>query len=284
MSETQDYLKGMRAINSFYSMVYTAMRETMVGAQISTSGAYVWRGFRIDDYKGLANGQYYFQIYPEKPEILLMQESYIDADHQVSPIDKKHGVKSGSYYYPFTVTTDLLRTRFFQMSKEEQFEYLKLFVCHASEKALFWQNSDARTKDVKPPFLHGRKPRKIAVRIPGTFDQVGVEFLRAWKYQDHLFGKVLKPILESVPECEWARPNANVQNFAFRGLRMKRKTLPDTLRWSIYFDDPHLLKFQVHGGQHHVYTVVGHQFFDLPLAEQQQELKGFVASSIGITL
>src|SRR5687767_6777812 len=120
MTKTETYMRGMNDINSFYSMLYTAMRTSMPDAQISQSGAYVWRGYRIDAFRNLAQGQYYCQIYPDQPGILMLQEGYLDASHRGGEKEKKLGIKAGHYYYPFTETIDLRRTRFFEFKQDEQ--------------------------------------------------------------------------------------------------------------------------------------------------------------------
>ncbi len=54
--KTDLYLQGMDSLNDFFEMLYSAMRTVMPEARISTTGAFVWRGYRIDEYEGLSQG------------------------------------------------------------------------------------------------------------------------------------------------------------------------------------------------------------------------------------
>jgi hypothetical protein len=280
-TKTETYMHGMKAINYFYSMLYLAMRESMPGAQISQSGAFVWRGYRIDGYKELAHGQYYCQIYPNKPGIVLFQEGYIDPSYKATQREKKGGIKDGSYYYPFWQSDDLFRARFFLLGKDEQFTYLKRFVDTAVEKALLWQQSDARQKVTKAKFQRGKIPRLVPVQVDQTYEQVGEEFLDAWEYQKVLFKK-LEGILKSFPDRQWVRPNASIYNFGFRGLRLKFNSSSVTSRWSIYFNDADRLKFHVPKGRQNSFNLVKRGYFDLSAEEQIKQLRDFAQASLGL--
>jgi len=280
MSNTATYLHGMKDINSFYSMLYAAMRDAMPGAQISQSGAYVWRGYRIDAFQKLARGQYYCQIYTDKPDILILQESYVDESHRAQKDEKKLGIKAGHYYYPFAEKIDLRRTRFFEFNADEQLGILKSFVQGAVEKALIWQQSQARQNSTNPQFQRGQIPPVIPVTVKPEFDRVGEAFLQAWELQTQLFS-MMTNILNEIPDKEWVRPNASIHNFGFRGLRLKLKSSSETSRWSIHFDNPEVIYFHIPGAGKNSYNLVENRFFDLSQRDQEEQLRNFVQASLG---
>lgn len=283
MTKTESYIRGMNDVNNFYGMLYAAMRASMPGAQISQSGAYVWRGYRIDAFQTLAHGQYYCQIYPDRPGILMLQEGYLDAKHRGEEKEKKLGIKAGQYYYPFTETIDLRRTRFFEFNQEEQLGFLGSFIDGALQKALIWQQSNVRQKVTNSKFQHGKIPRLIRVRVPDAFGRVGEDFLAAWEYQ-RLLWQTLINILNQVPNREWVRPNASIHNFGFRGLRLKLISSSQTSRWSIYFNEPDRIRFQIPKGKRNSYSLIENKYFDLTANEQGTQLREFAQASLGITL
>lgn len=279
-TKTETYLLGMKAINSFFYMLYAAMQESMPGAMISKNGAYVWRGYRIDSYRELAYGQYYCQIYPcDNPEVLIFQESYIDASHKASAMEKERKIKNGQYYYPFRESDDLYRARFFKFTKEEQYAFLKSFVAGAAEKALIWQQSEARKKLTGTGFQKGNKPRRNPMKDALTYEQVGEEYLQVWTYQSEFFKK-LENAMNQVSGKQWVRPNANIYNFGFRGLRLKTKSSSVTSRWIIAFEKPGLLQVKNLNVKPDPYDFVKRRFFDMSSEEQDRELMDFVQSSI----
>jgi hypothetical protein len=280
-TKTETYVHGMKDINYFYSMLYLAMSESMPGAQISQSGGFVWRGYQIDYYKELAYGQYGCEIYPDNQRYLLFQEGYLDDKRKSTEFEERYEIMKGRYYYPFRDELDLVRIRFFDLDKNEQLEIIKSFVAGAVEKALIWQNSKARKKVTQEKFQQGKKPRKIPVRVSSNYEWVGVEFLAAWEYQEELFKK-LTEILEAFPDRQWVRPNANIYNFGFRGLRLKFNSSPVTSRWSIYFNDADRLKFHVPKGRRNSYNLVERGYFDLSADEQINQLSDFAQASIGL--
>lgn len=282
-TKTDTYVLGMKAINSFYSMLIEAMRAGMPEAKLSQSGAYVWRGYQIVGYKELAHGQYYCQIYPGNPEVLIFQEGYLDAKRKASNFEKQKGIMQGRYYYPFSEKLDLIHTRFFDYSEKEQQEFLKNFVAHACEQAQIWQNSEARDKATRKEFKFGKVPVYMPVKVQGDNNRVGIEFLKAWKDQTSVLEQ-LKSILERFSNVQWVRPNASIHNFDFRGMRLKFRGASVTSRWSVYFQEPNRLKFQIPGGKRNSYNLVDHGYFDLPSEEQIQQLTQFAQESLGRTI
>jgi hypothetical protein len=306
--KTDIYVRGMEAINNFYSMLYDAMLEGMPGEKrILPNGAYGWRGYQIDQYQNLARGQYYCQVYPGNPDQflrgngtinsftcreLVFQEAYEDSKH--TPIDEreqKHCIQTGNYYYPFQVSLDLYRSRFFLLNKEEQFAVLKTFVSCASDQALIWHRSNARLQVTNSNFLEGkevnRKPPKSE-----PFGKVNVEFLDIWGMQDDLFTTLKKILRENASkiigkDIRWLWPNANINNFDFRGYRLKFENFLPGNRfdylWAIYFKEPKykfLGCFTPEKRLIHNYNLEENAFFDLACEEQDKELMKFVTKCL----
>lgn len=288
MTKTETYMRGMNDINSFYSMLHAAMRTSMPDAQISQSGAYVWRGYRIDAFRNLAHGLYYCQIYPHDPRRLVFEEGYQDPKRKATDLEFLYEVQQGRYYYPFADKLDLYRTRFFDFSKAEQFRILKTFISGAVKKALLWQREEIRGKYTGKKYLNPSIPRLIPVKVQQTYEQVGEDFFYAWEYQNELFDK-FKKILEKnflknkITTDQWVRPNASIYNFGFRGLRMKFESESTTSRWSIYFKEGESkrLKFQIPGRPKNSYDLVLHKYFDLSPSAQTEHLREFAEASLG---
>ena len=168
-SKTSIYTNSAKAFNNFFSMLHLAMLESMPGVDISGSGAWVWRGYRIDSYQKLAKGLFYCQIYTEKPNILIFQEVYRYPQYRpIEPRDKEYEIKDGDYYHPFRLTLDLYKSRFFTFTEREQYEVLRNFISYASSQSLVWQNSEARARPeiTSSEFLYGNE--KI-ISLPDTF-------------------------------------------------------------------------------------------------------------------
>jgi len=281
--KTEEYSIGMEAINNFYSMLYDAMLKSMPEAIFSSSGAYIWRGYRIDKYKDLAFGQYYCQVYPLDTKNLLFQEGYLDASRKSTEFEWQHGLQQGRYYYPFTEKLDLIHTRFFDLSKDEQFITLKRFISNAAEQAILWQKSEARKEVTGKKYQKGKMPRFVPVDIDLNYDHVGIEYLQAWEYQTELLKK-LQTILEQFKGREWVRPNASIYNFGFRGMRLKFKSNSFTSRWSVYFNDFERLRFRIPNGKQNSYNLVEHGYFDLSADEQTKQLTNFAKASLGMNI
>jgi hypothetical protein len=280
MTKTETYVRGMEAINNFYCMLYAAMLKSMPEAIISASGAYVWRGYRIDKYQDLTSGHYYCQIYPQDTKKLLFQEGYLDPTRQVSQFEKDYQIQQGQYYYPFSESLDLVHSRFFDFDKNDQFMLLEKFIIYAAEKACHWQNSDARNKGEGEPNQKGRRPRFVPVRKQGTFGRVSIEFLQAWEDQTQVLKNIKKILCKDFPNHEWIRPNASIHNFWFRGMRLKLPGETETSRWEIHFDDFGKVKFRIPKGRRNIFDLVENGFFDLSTPEQTKQLQQFIHASM----
>jgi len=289
-TKTEQYERGMQAINNFYSMLYKAMKEALPTAQFSRNGAYGWRGYQINQYEDLAPNQYYCEIYPSNTGItkdLRFQESYKNPTY--IPTDKYEaelGIKSGRYCYPFQISLDLYRARFFMMDVDEQFSLLENFVKYGAEQGLLWQHSTARTQRTDPKFLKGSQvsSRRENIKLV-ELQQVGFEFMEAWKTQHDLFIRLIaaltpyKPI-NVITEKEWIRMNAHPRHFNFRGLFMNSGKLLSgefDIRWLIYFEKPELLRcFTSQMELIDDLNLVNNDYFDLPENQKDKELTSFI--------
>jgi len=304
-TKSEEYLLGMKSVNSFFAMLDDAMRFALPGAQYSKSGAYVWRGYQINKYDELAPNLYYVQIYPGDPltftddsgrisnagRELVFMESYEDPHHKpVDEFEEPLCVKTGSYYYPFQVSLDLYRSRFFLLNKEEQYKYLKYFIKYAAQSALLWQKSESRKNVTNTSFLNGKSSFYDLVHLQ-DYDQVDLNFMTVWNKQQYLFDLLVNLLNELVPsilckEVEWIRFNSSVRNFDFRGYRLKLVDGIDDdaadYLWAIYFDKPAILKCQYMENKKTIYTydLVDHRFFDLDVDQQKSELSKFIQKSL----
>ena len=150
---TELYFRGMQAVDNFFELLYSAMQTSMPGALLSTTGCMGWRGYRVDSYNNLALRQYYCQIYTGKPNELVFQEAYKDTDRKslnTDSRDAQYHIYGGDYSYPFSLSLNLYKARFFNYTVSEQSEFLVNYVSYASEQAQRWQNSDARTNETAP--------------------------------------------------------------------------------------------------------------------------------------
>jgi hypothetical protein len=326
-NNTETYIRGMEAINNFYVMLYQAMKSAMPTAQVSKTGAYVWRGYQINAFEGLAPNLYFCEIYPGNPlgvgisreriddlahlppdaplsldinidrlrtftcDKLVFEESYQDPSHK--PIDKYEkvfAIKTGNFYYPFRVSLNLYQSRFFIMNTTEQFMMLKNFVSYASQQALIWNQSEARTRVTNPEYLRGKNSEYQPVEKK-FFDHVSMDFLFVWQQQDTLFDLLEILLWEHVPtilkkEIEWIRKNANIFNFDFRGLRLKFKhgTNEDAadFLWAVYFDKPEILGCFTMDDKKVINTLnlKDNNFFDLNEEDKAKKLVGFIQKSL----
>jgi hypothetical protein len=287
---TEKYTDGFKAINSFYAMLNKVLEEMMPPpAKFFENGAYGWRGYQITHFHDLAPNQYYCEIYPNVNGLtkqLVFQESYKDPGCQ--PTDEyaiAEGIKINQYCYPFQVSLDLYRARFFLMELNEQFALLRNFISYAAQQALLWQHSTLRAQSTSPEFLNGtdtipdrRKGKDIEIH------RVEMAFMEAWNTQHNLFQKLkvaLSPYQppQALTESDWWRQNAHVSHFDFRGFFMKSgKLIPDAfdIRWMIYYTEPHLLQCRTSDERLiDQYDLVDNRFFDLPSDEQDKQLQIF---------
>ena len=325
--KTEIYVRGMQAINNFYAMLYQALKGAMPTAQISKNGAYVWRGYQIYDFEDLAPNIYYCEIYPGDPlalgisrdriddfskipseaplkldinidrintftsQELVFHESYQDSAHKpIDEYEKVFSIKTGSYIYPFNVSLDLYKTRFFLLGTTEQYALLKNFVSYAAQQALIWQRSDARAKVTNPEFLKGKNSEYQPVDKK-IFDHVSMDFLFVWEQQDMLFNTLEGLLWEQTPkilnkDIDWIKKNASTFNFDFRGLRLKFKhgTSEDSsdYLWAIYFDKPEILGCYTMDDKKVINTInlKENHFFDLDEEDQVKNLVGFIRKSL----
>ena len=306
-SKTQQYIKGMTGINHFYAMLYQALKEMFPGIELSKNGAYGWRGYQISKYMELAKNKYYCQLNLDSPQLdkvldpdylpqdvskfLVFEEGYQDAAPPPGDIfEERLKIRSGSYYYPFKVSLDLYRCRFFHLDKSEQYKMIKYFIAGAVNQALVWQKSKARIALTNPKYLEGTfaLPRHAEKQ---DYDQVPLEFLIAWHQQDYFFNLLNRVLVARTPwvigrDVEWIKPNASPSNFDFRGLRQKLKSEKESdsadFLWAIYFDHPDSLECRTMEEKQLIrsYSLTAHSFFDLEKAEQEKQLADFVQESL----
>ncbi len=235
---TSQYLPAMNALNNFYAMLYDALSLEMPDGFLSTTGAYVWRGYRIDSYKNLAACQYYCQIYSDDPEILLFQESFLTKGHY--------------FHHELGRVINLVEEDFFSKVREDQLYFLRDFVKSALSEALIWQDSEERKVIVPKKFISGGKINRHKLNGKKSFEKVSEDFIHAIPMQKGIFDLLCKAI-RSASESIYSkkvqlRPNASWYNFDFRGYRMKfinpqgkASVGPSDYVWRIYFKEPNIL-------------------------------------------
>ena len=275
------YLPAMYSLNDFYSMLYQSLRDALPGAFLSTSGAYVWRGYRIDSYKNLATCQYYCLIYTAYPDSLLFEESY----HYRS-----------KYCTPFKRTMVLGKDNFFGLSIENQIKSIINFIRSASYEALGWQISDERQKTVPKSLLLGKNNPPQWPESKYTITHVPELMLQAYPLQDKLFS-LLQLAIEKASEMLFHQkveifPNASSFNWDFRGLRMKFKDSVGKTQegaseyvWQIYFKDPSLIQCDKYDDEDFPFIPpfkINKSFLAAPENEQIDSLTQFACESLKI--
>lgn len=291
MSErTELYLSGMRAVNNFFEMLYTAMLEAMPGALFSTTGCMWWRGYRIDAFKNLANAQYYCQIYTDTPNSLLFKESYKDIGRKpTNAKDIEYGVIQGSYFYPFHLELNLYKVHFFHLDIVEQDQLIRNFINYASEQATIWQESEFRTKTTNPKRLSGTKISRNPRADVKSYNRVSSDYLDAIPMQKELLDNFRNVLSEVSPELagkkvEWLFPNSQWRNWDYRGWRLRfTEDGPNNrtvYRWNIYWQKPEKLICLLDDGsqkeQLGYFDLKHHEYFDLPTHEQTEVLEDFM--------
>jgi hypothetical protein len=276
MKPNPDYVVAMESFNSFFEMLYSVLKKSAI-SEISTSSAFIWRGYQIDRYKNLAASQYYFEIYYEDSHILRFQESY----------------KDSKYEYPFRLERDLKETGFFYLNQQEQTAFLENFVKDALEKAVVWQDSKDRKSIVPAKFIFGKKRTNLKESVK-KFGQVSEEYLRVSPMQKEIFsmlGKSLDRMTKLVlSRTNTREPNSQWRNWTFRGYRMKinrpdgtKPPGPFDYTWRIYFYEPTLICFETNGGKKSrrlSYLPMDDEFLNSSENEQQMSIDGFVKKSL----
>jgi len=277
---TSDYLASMEAFHNFFEMLHDAMLVSLPRALLSKTGAFVWRGYRVDDYRELAQSQYYCLVRAwtgTDPNVLLFTESYLH---------------KGRYHFPFERSFDLVSTGFLQLDKAEQKSRLVEFVSGAATDALDWQKSSERVQVVPPELLKGKRCGRNPKDSVTRYDRVAREPANVYKAQDTLF-RMLGESIQSVLAQERVvlRPNSQWRNWDFRGYRMRlhppegsKPGGPIPYRWVIYYDIPSVIFLQHYDGQT-VERIASLElkrtsFFDLEGDEQFEVIRSFAQEGL----
>lgn len=290
-TQTDRYMNSAKAFNNFFSMLHHAMLESMPNIEISGSGAWGWRGYRVDSFKDLARGLFYCQIYAYDPNILIFKESYnYPPYHPIDPRDTEYGIKSGDYYHPFWITLNLFQLRFFYFTEVEQFELLRNFVSYAALQAGLWQKSELRARPEitsKEYLLGNNKISPNPLSHPNGFQQVPIDYLDLLPLQESLFGK-LESVLESIlgKNIKWFLPNAAWQNWGFRGYRLNISGGDSAdYVWEIYYKEPEKLNCYLYGnGKRKLegyLDICTTEYFDQNDEQKEKTLRKFVSSTLG---
>jgi len=287
---TDVYLKGAQSFNHFFSMVYQAMIECMPEVEISGSGAWVWRGYRIDSYKNLAKGLFYCQIYTHDPNILMFKESYKNEKYKsLDPLDIKYKIKDGGYYHPFWSTLNLFQSRFFLLKTSEQYDLIRNFVSYASKQALIWQDSETRSRPdiTSKKYLSGNeKIQKNILSVFSEYDRVTSDYLKFIPMQNDLFSNLIDRVkIKLDGNYKWLRPNAHWMNWDFRGYRLKIFSGDSAdFVWKIYYEKPENLVAISNDDKNKkespYFDIKLTEYFDKNNEEQNQLLDNFIQYSL----
>jgi len=289
-SLTDVYITGSKAYNHFFDMLHLAMLESMDKIIISGSGAWVWRGYRIDAYKDLAEGLFYCQIDQDYPNNLIFKESYYFPNYKpIDPRDIQYFIKTGGYYHPFRMTLDLYQSRFFLFSKSEQYEILRNFVSYASSQALVWQHSAARGRPeiTDKEFLQGnRKIQPNSLTRPSGYEQVSIDYLSAIPLQDEILMKLETIVKEALRgNYKWLFRNANWRNWDFRGWRLNVLSGDSAdYTWEIHYSEPEkIVCYNFENGarkREGYFDIHSTEYFDQDSSRQDVLLRDFVNNSL----
>ena len=283
---TEAYIQGAQSFNHFFNMVHHALLECLPGVELSGSGAWVWRGYRIDSYKNLAKGLFYCQIYTGDPNILMFKESYKNEKYKsLDQLDVTYKIKDGSYYHPFWSTINLYQSRFFLLRTSEQYEIIRNFVGYAANQALIWQNSEARSRPeiTSQDYMEGNKKiQSNKLPAPSSYDQVTQDYLNFLPLQEKLFSRLVEKLNVYIDSDEkYLRPNALWRNWGFRSYRLK--IVPGdhaNFLWEIHYENPQKLMAYSYDGNGR--TEIGHfdiedtRYFDKDPEEQNYILDNFL--------
>lgn len=128
---TSYYLEGINSRNRFIKMLSGALTKALDGVELREEVSFDWQGYQIEKYPGLKDSQYYCMTYNTSPHILTFHEYY-----EMQP-------------HVFQIEIDLILHGFFQLSYEQQFQFLVEFIRGASMEAIKW-NSSQRRREIVP--------------------------------------------------------------------------------------------------------------------------------------
>ena len=128
------YLEGIQSRNHFMEMLQDALNQALNGAKLRKESSFSWQGYQIEKYPGLKDSQYYCMSYLTSPNILTFFEYY------------------EMYPHPFQIEIDLTSHGFFQLSNEQQNQFLVDFIKGAIAEAKKWNSSQERREIVPERF------------------------------------------------------------------------------------------------------------------------------------
>lgn len=131
---TAYYVEGIRSRNSLMEMLDDALNKALDSVELRQETSFSWQGYQIESYPGLKDSQYYCMVYFDSPNILTFHEYF-----EMSP-------------HPFQIELDLASHGFFQLSYEQQFQFLVDFIKGASAEAVKWNASTRRHKIIPERF------------------------------------------------------------------------------------------------------------------------------------
>ena len=273
------YLPAMNALNDFYEMLYEAMQTAMPTALLSKSGAYVWRGYRIDQYQNLALNQYYCQLNPTgDSHILVFKESFYDES------------VPGHYRDVPMGTLNFSQEGFFSRDREGQLARLTEFISTCAREAVRWQDDERRLSVVPAQNRTGYEVRRHERGPVGHYNKVTEDLLQAFPMQNRIFD-LLNPAI--IAACQQVcavtpvlRANISVFNWGFRGFRMWMGEVDGACDfvWRIYYERPSMITFERNKGKSY-YIVkhrfeMNHDFLSAPEAQQNELLGHFAREAL----
>ena len=241
-----EYQRGITALHNLMDMLLAALHDAMPSAELAKVGAHNWRGYVIRKYENLACGQYFCQMYPGAPTILVMEEFC------------NYG---GRMFYPWRVDFDLLTRDFFARNADGQKALLAGFYKEAVKEALDWQNSSKRKSIVPKKIWDGRKYwDSTQLDYPKEITRVTPEYISALEQQENLFSKLKEVIIAQAKELgkelgmEEPYLVFSTKSWKYRGLWMKLREVgscsavpegPFPYHFKIdLYERPEVLRFQ----------------------------------------